>query len=93
MACTGLALFIFVLANYFAGNFLPGEFGKLGRLKSCLGCFLRLFTALITLAHWFLIVPHGFFLLTYMVTATPCLLAGLGVSKIFLLLMPVIWLM
>ena len=92
MACTGLALFIFVIANYFAGNFMPGEFGKLGRSRACLGCFLRLFVALITLAHWFLIVPHFFFLLTYMVTATECFIAGLGVTKILLLLMPVIWL-
>ena len=77
IGCTGLSLFVFVLLKYYSGSFLPGEFGSLGRLKSCGGCLLRLFTQLLTFAHWFILVPDAMFLLTYM-TGSACFLEKLG---------------
>ena len=92
IGCTVLALFIFVLIKYFAGNFLPGEFGSLGRLKGCLGFFLRVFMYLLTLAHWLLIAPIAIFLLTYF-TMSACFSAAMGLQSLVFLMVPVFWLL
>ena len=72
IGCTVLALVIFSLAKYFAGNFLPGDFGNLTKWRKCLGFFLRVSIYLLMLAHWVLFAPMAFFMLTYL-TASECL--------------------
>ena len=91
IGCTVLSLFIFVLINYFAGNFLPGEFGSLGKLKSCGGFLLRIFMYLLTLVHWLLIAPIAVFLLTY-ATGSECFLKAMGLSSMVFMILPVLWL-
>ena len=89
---TVMSLLIFVLINYFAGNFMPGEFGSLGKLKNCAGMLLRLFMYLLTLVHWLALVPHLIFLLTY-ATGSECFLAAMGLQRLMFVLLPVLWML
>ena len=91
LGCTVCALFVFALLKYFSGSFLPGEFGSLGKLKSCLGFLLRLFMQLLTLVHWLIILPDLFLLMTNF-TASQCFLEKLGTQTIVFNLLPIIWL-
>ena len=90
MGCTGLSLFVFVLIKYFSGSFLPGEFGSLGKLKSCGGLLLRIFMQLLTFAHWILLAPNAIFLLTYG-TASECFMNAMGTQAIVFLMLPLFW--
>ena len=85
-----LALLISALSRYFANNFLPGDFGKLPRSKKCMGFFLRVSLKLLNLAHWVLMAPMAFFILTYL-TASECYIKAMASSSIILLLMPIFW--
>ena len=91
IGCTVMSLLIFILSRYFANNFLPGDFGKLGRINKCAGFLLRASVALLTLAHWLLILPIAYLLLTYL-SANECYTEAVGMPAIFFLLVPVIWL-
>ena len=90
MGCAGLALFVFILIKYYSGSFLPGDFGKLGRVKACGGCCLRMFMQLLTFAHWALLIPNAIFLLTYY-TASECYMTKMGTQSFVLFLLPIIW--
>ena len=90
LGCAGLSLFIFVLVKYYSGNFLPGEFGKLGRIKNCGGCCLRMFIQLLTFAHWIVLLPNLIFLMTYF-TASECYMQKMGTQSFILFLVPLIW--
>ena len=79
LGCMGLALVIFALSKYFSGNFLPGDFGGLTKWRKCLGFFLRVSVYLLTLAHWVLIAPMAFFILTYL-TGSECYMLAMGTS-------------
>ena len=92
MGCCGMALITTGLASYFANNFLPGDFGKLSRGRKCLGFFVRISVMIINLAHWILIAPMAFFLLTAF-TATECYLTNMGTSSIMLMAIPFFWLL
>ena len=92
IGCTGLALFIFLLSNYFSSNFLPGEFGKLGRLRGCAGCLLRMFVSLITVVHWLLVIPMVYMLFFYFVSTTKCYQTNTGTKAFLFYAVPLLWL-
>ena len=92
IGCTGIAFFIYLLSNYFSSNFLPGDFGKLGRLRGCAGCLLRMFVSLITVVHWLLVIPMIYMLFFYFVVTTDCYTNKMGTKAYFLFAVPVIWL-
>ena len=92
IGCTGLALFIYLLSDYFSSNFLPGEFGKLGRLRGCAGCLLRMFVSLITVVHWLLLIPMIYMLFFYFVVTTECYITATGTKAFFFYVVPALWL-
>ena len=92
IGCTGLALFIYLLSNYFSSNFLPGEFGKLGRLRGCAGCLLRMFVSLITVVHWMLVIPMIYMLFFYFAVTTKCYQTVMGTKAFLFYVVPVLWL-
>ena len=91
IGCTVLSLLIFILSRYFSGSFLPGDFGKLGRMNKCAGFLLRASVAILTLAHWVLFVPVAYLLLIYF-TASECYSEAMGIQDILFLLVPIVWL-
>ena len=90
IGCAVLALIITGLANYYANNFLPGDFGKLPRVKKCGGFLLRISFMLINLVHWILIAPVGYLLMTYF-TFSECMGLAMGTQSIFFMIIPVLW--
>ena len=92
IGCTALSLLITALVKYFSSKYLPGDFGKMGRLPKCLGFFLRVFLMLLNIAHWALVVPMGYFIIIYL-SSSECYARNMGTSRILLLIVPIVWLL